>query len=217
MTCPMSFTTMEHAYGLVGQWWFMSMMVFVSTTFFCWDYNWYRFLRKHTPMPEMRVLFIAMTIMVTANSWSVWRLWRCENWDADLAPLLIYLLMLAALHGYVTILMTLKSLWLCLLVSLTACGLAIAYTVLGFIEADTYAGIVGVFDIVYSLFLLGYTLYLNPLKEEILMSKYEKRPVPPQKDLEPATEAYVSPIINAGVQVTDYGDIMFKLGVDGDI
>lgn len=172
----MSFSTMEHAFGLVGQWWLVSMLVFVSATFLCWNHKWYRYLRDHTPMPEMRLLFVIVTVMVTANSWSVWRLWRCENWDADFAPLLIYLLMIVALHAYVPSLMAIKSLWLCVAVSLVACGLAIAYATLAFIEADVYAGIVGVFDIVWALFHLGYTLYLNPLREEHLLNKYHGLP-----------------------------------------
>lgn len=171
----MVFSTMEHAFGLIGQWWLVSMLVF-STTFLCWNYKWYRYLRDHTPMPEMRLLFVVITIMVTANSWSVWRLWRCENWDTDLAPLLVYLLMIVALHAYVPALMAVKSLWLCAAVSLVACGLAIAYAVLAFIEADVYAGIVGVFDIVWALMQLGYTLYLNPLREEHVFNKYHGRP-----------------------------------------
>lgn len=171
MTCPLPFTSMEHAYGLM-EWWLVTMTIFVSTTFLCWNYKWYAFLRKKSPMPEMRMLFIVMTIMVTANSWSVWRLWRCENWDTDLAPLLIYLFMVICLHGYVTALMAFKSLWLCLGIAFAAFGLAVAYTILAFIEADTYAGIVGAFDIVYALFLLGYTAYLNPLKEEQLLDRY---------------------------------------------
>jgi hypothetical protein len=171
MTCPLSFTTIEDAHGLF-QWLSYTLTVFAATTFLCWNYKWYYFLRKHSPMPEMRMLFIVMAVMVTANSWSVWRLWRCEDWDTDFAPLLVYVLLVICLHGFVTALMGIKSLWLCMGISMAACGLAIAYTVLAFIEADTYAGIVGVFDIVYALLLLGYTLYLNPLKEEALLDKY---------------------------------------------
>lgn len=182
MTCPLTFTTMEHAHGLF-QWTFVTLTILVSTTFLCWNYKWYAFLRKRTPMPEMRMLFIVLMVMVSANSWSVWRLWRCENWDTDFAPLLVYLLMVTCMYGYVTALMLLKSLWLCLGISLAAMGLAIAYTVLAFIEADTYAGIVGAFNIVHALLLLGYTLYLNPLKEEELLDRYNgikptKRPDP---------------------------------------
>lgn len=176
MTCPMAFTTMEHAYALVGQWWLVSMLVFVSTTFLCWNHKWYRHLRDHSPMPEMRMLFIVVTVMVTANSWSVWRLWRCEDWDTDVAPLIVYILMIIALHGYVPALMVLKSLWLCAALSLIACGLAIAYTTLAFIEADTYAGIIGVFNIVWGLLNLGYTMYLNPMREESVLNKYYGRP-----------------------------------------
>lgn len=201
MTCSMSFTTMEHAFGLVGQWWLVSMVVFVSMTFLCWNYKWYAFLREHSPMPEMRALFIIMTIMVTANSWSVWRLWRCENWDADLAPLLIYLFMIVAIHAYVPALMAVKSLWLCAFVSLVACGLAIAYSTLAFIEADTYAGIIGVFDIVWALVYLGYTLFLNPMREEHLLNKYHGHPdAPKQHDEEdqysPVEDEPTSQLIN---------------------
>ncbi len=179
----MTFTTMEQAFGLIGQWWLVSMLAFVAGTFLCWNHKWYRFLRDHTPLPEMRLLFIIITVMVTANSWSVWRLWRCENWDNDFAPLLVYLLMIVALHAYVPALMAVKSLWLCAAVSLVACGLAIAYATLAFVEADVYAGIVGVFDIVWALVHLGYTLYLNPLREEHLLNKYRGRP-----DSEPAVK-----------------------------
>lgn len=171
----MALTTMEQAWGLIGQWWMFSMLVYMGMTFLCWNYKWYRHLREHTPLPEMRALFMAKAVMVAANSWSVWRLWRCENWDTDLAPLLIYILMIIALHGYVPALMAIKSLWLCVALSLVACGLAIAYTTLAFIEADTYAGIIGVFNIVWALFNLGYTLYLNPLREEEILNVYYGR------------------------------------------
>lgn len=177
----MTFTTMEHAWGLVGQWWSVSMLVFVSMTFLCWNYKWYRFLREHTFMPEMRALFMAITVMVTANSWSAWRLWRCENWDTDLAPLLVYIFMIISLHAYVPALMAIKSLWLCTAVSLVACGLAIAYTALAFVEADIYAGIVGVFDIVWALLQLFFTLYLNPLHEKRVLNKYYGRPNTPSR------------------------------------
>lgn len=202
MTCPLPVTTMEHAHGLM-EWWLVTMTIFVATTFLCWNYKWYAFLRKKTPMPEMRMFFIVMTVLVTANSWSVWRLWRCENWDTDLAPLLVYLLLVICLHGYITSLMALKSLWLCLGISAAACGLAVGYTVLAFIEADTYSGIVGAFDIVYALLLIGYTLYLNPLKEEELLDRYNNvKPVrrPDPKLPEPLVSAnfFTSPTTGVG-------------------
>lgn len=174
----MVFSTMEHAWGLVGQWWMLSLLIFATMTFMCWDYKWYAFLRDTSPAPPMRGLFIVMTVMITANSWSVWRLWRCENWDADAAPLIIYILLIVAIHAYVPALMALKSLWLCMATALISCGLAIAYTVLAFVEADTYAGIVGVFDIVHGLLQLIFTLYLNPLREEYILNKYRGIPQP---------------------------------------
>lgn len=182
MTCPLPLTTMEHAHGMF-QWLVVTVTVLVATTFLCWNYKWYAFLRKKSPMPEMRMLFVVLMVMAAANSWSAWRLWRCENWDTDFAPLLIYLLMIVCLYGYITVLMTLKSLWLCLGISLAAGGLAVAFTTLAFIEMDTYAGIVGVADIIHALLLLGYTLFLNPLKEEELLDRYHgikptKRPDP---------------------------------------
>jgi len=168
----MAFSTMEHAYSLVGEWALVTMLVFISTTFLSWNYKWYAYLRKYTPMPEMRIVVILLTIMAGANSWGVWRLWRCENWDNGLAPLLVYLLMIAALYGYTPALMVAKSLWLCLIVSIVACGLAIAYTALSFVEADIYTGIIGVFDIVWALLLLGYTFLLNPFNEEKRLNVY---------------------------------------------
>jgi hypothetical protein len=158
MTCNFPVQTLTSAFGFL-EW--LAFNLFVSNTFLylLWRQHWYKAVTNFIALPIRQTFFFAcMTILAVLNGWAAFALWHCKNWDADFAPLFVNILMVIFINGFPFIVMLTRNSFVYWIMALACLGLSAAFTGLGWIH-DTFAGIVGLIDIAFSIGFFVFSFY----------------------------------------------------------
>lgn len=137
----------------------MGMTFYVFGMFLAWNRDWYRSIQHHTLwiLPE-RLYFVIIMVLTLVDAYGGWRLWVCENWDANFAALLMAMLTMLFLNLFSFIMMVTKSSAAYLFFSFAYICFSVAFTVFGFIN-DAGVGIIGVFNIILGLIYFAFSLW----------------------------------------------------------
>jgi hypothetical protein len=151
MTCNKASTTLTDGWNWL-LWETLNIFVCNMFLYFLWRRDWFKSITSvlRIPIPQSFYFFCLLALTV-ANGWSGYALWHCRNWDQDFIPLLIHVLMIVFVYGFPFVIMVTKEPIAYLFAAFVCVGLSAAYTGIGWTR-DVFVGIVGIFDIVVSLF-----------------------------------------------------------------
>ena len=147
MTCHIEVTTIHQVFGII-QWAALTFGVcYLPSLYLGWRAKWWGFLHTQTIAPPEKLVFSALAVLAAANTFAAWRMWYCDDWNADWPPLMVYFFMVIVAALYFPFINLLRDAIPAIISSIIAIGLAVVFTVYAFISRDTWAGIVGIANI----------------------------------------------------------------------
>lgn len=147
MTCHIEVTTIHQVFGIIQWAAFTFGVCYLPSLYLAWRAKWWGFLHTETVAPPEKLVFSALAVLAAANTFAAWRMWYCDDWNADWPPLMIYFFMVIVAALYFPFINLLRDPIPAIISSVIATGLAIVFTVYAFISRDTWAGIVGIANI----------------------------------------------------------------------
>lgn len=165
--CDVHLENLEDFAGL-GYWIATTLGIFTLFTWLTWDSNKYAFFVSQANFIPEIVLHGAVYIWMLMSGWSAWRVWYCDNWDVEPAPLAIYMVKIIFIALITPSFMKARRLWVPTSTTLIAIVFAIINLILFAIE-DEWAAVLGVVDLLSLCTILVvflYLIYINPIINE---------------------------------------------------